>query len=60
MGVILDHMYRLSTAFLGPLFEFEQHNLAENGSSQGPNFFTYERCPLGLFYGTKNLYMGHR
>ena len=23
--------------------------LTENGSSQGPNTFTYERCPLGLF-----------
>ena len=34
--------------------------LTENGSSQGPNIFTYERCPLGHFYGTKDLYMGHR
>ena len=23
MEVILDHMYRISTAFLGPLFEFD-------------------------------------
>ena len=42
------------------LCDIKQHNLAENGSPQRPNFFTYERCPLGLFYGIQDLYMGHQ
>ena len=60
MGLILDHMNQIRTGVLGPLFELEQHDLVKNGASQGTNFFTYESCPIGLFHGTKDLYMGHR
>ena len=54
---------RYRTGFLqdpGILCDIEQPNLADSGSPQRPNFFTYERYPLGLFYGTKDVYMGHQ
>ena len=42
---------RYSTAILTPMCDIAvlKIKLTENGSSQGPNTFTYERCPLGLF-----------
>ena len=43
-------------------FEFESHikpQLTKNYSSQGAKYFTHERCYIGHFLGTKDLYLGH-
>ena len=37
----------------GSLCKIEQHNLADNAPPQRSNFFTHERRPPGLFYGTR-------
>ena len=49
MGVICAISHRGP----GSLCKIEQHNLADNGPPQRSNFFTHERRPPGLFYGTR-------